>query len=46
MSSGYFNKNTDTDDHRKQNYTLSDSSKIFVLDWLNDHPLIKSQIEI
>ena len=37
----FFNKKTDLKDHRKQNYTLSDSSKIFVIDWLNKHPFFK-----
>ena len=43
MSSGYFNKNTDTDDHRKQNYTLSDFSKNNMVEWLNKHPFFKHQ---
>ena len=41
VSKKIFEKKTDSFDHRKQNYTLSDTSKTHVLNWLNDHPFIK-----
>ena len=37
----FFKKSTDIKDHRKQNYILSESSKVYVIDWLNEHPFIK-----
>lgn len=39
----FFIKKTDKNDHRKQNYTLSQVSKEYVVDWLNDHPFLKKK---
>ena len=37
----FFEKKTDLVDHRKQNYTLSNEAKSYLIDWLNEHPFIK-----